>query len=87
MNVSPFLYHVRLNVRSRTSFQVPVPPCFGCRLEQGTADSEDISMVTVVGKELGNSDSFEFSSINTVVGGYSDTLGDGQKCHYNRLSL
>ena len=24
---------------------------------------------------------------NTVVGGYSDTLGDQQKCHCNRLSL
>ena len=23
----------------------------------------------------------------TVVGGYSDTLGDRQKCHCNRLSL
>ena len=25
--------------------------------------------------------------MTTVVGGYSDTLGDGQKCHCNRLSL
>ena len=24
---------------------------------------------------------------STVVGGYSDTLGDRHKCHYNRLSL
>ena len=24
---------------------------------------------------------------DTEVGGYSDTLGDRQKCHYNRLSL
>ena len=24
---------------------------------------------------------------NTVVGSYSDTLGDRQKCHCNRLSL
>ena len=26
-------------------------------------------------------------SLNTEVLGYSDTLGDWKKCHYNRLSL